>query len=633
MDGILHDRISGATPPPRDSSGAAPSSHNSRRRSHRSNDSGVSSSSHIVPQHINSGNIAADYNSNIDPQYSSSYKAAQHGSNYTDSPLSDSSIVARRSNSNIAAQHNSSSHIAPQLRNSSNISVEQCRPQQEADDFFFRRLSDASSSASAPRSTSGFPNCHPHPEDKMVGDNDANDGFPRSKSGLGNWNRSTGNLSAVPTTTTVAAATTPPANERTGFLRPVSSLISLSSAFIGLTRRKSESNTSEQGPQLPQMTPASTAASAASAAAAAAAGRAALVDEHEEAAGVADERAGFLPPVSSMPSPTDAFIGSTRSKSESKSEQPGPYLPQMSLAAATAAAGRAALVDEAEETAAAHPANEQTGLLRPASSTPWLSSALIGLVKKNNRSEHPPQLSPSAAAAAAGGGITALRHEASAEPATSADERNKFLRPVSSMLSLSGALIGSAKKSNKSKQPGPEISPSAAAAAPAGRAAVQGQPEESAAKPFAAAYRECSRSTEAVPATALLPANRERSRSSVGEVKRDLVDVERGGGERTGRGTSALDGAAKRGNGSVRRATAARPRISPFVGGTDVSAAGGSSIAAGFSRRKAPIAPALRYLMEVMCTDLIACGECFVPDDSTGQTLVRFCGFVPIEVS
>lgn len=62
------------------------------------------------------------------------------------------------------------------------------------------------------------------------------------------------------------------------------------------------------------------------------------------------------------------------------------------------------------------------------------------------------------------------------------------------------------------------------------------------------------------------------------------------------------------------------------------NAAAGGNLAVGFSRRKAPIAPALRYLMEVMCTDLIACGECFVPDDKAGQTLVRYCGFVPIEV-
>lgn len=47
------------------------------------------------------------------------------------------------------------------------------------------------------------------------------------------------------------------------------------------------------------------------------------------------------------------------------------------------------------------------------------------------------------------------------------------------------------------------------------------------------------------------------------------------------------------------------------------------------SRRKAPIAPAVQYIMEVMCTDLVACGECFVPDTGTGQTLVRLGGFVP----
>lgn len=56
------------------------------------------------------------------------------------------------------------------------------------------------------------------------------------------------------------------------------------------------------------------------------------------------------------------------------------------------------------------------------------------------------------------------------------------------------------------------------------------------------------------------------------------------------------------------------------------------SVVGKFSRRKAPIAPACRYLMEVMCTDLVACGECYVPDNRNGQTLVRFCSFVPIGV-
>lgn len=36
--------------------------------------------------------------------------------------------------------------------------------------------------------------------------------------------------------------------------------------------------------------------------------------------------------------------------------------------------------------------------------------------------------------------------------------------------------------------------------------------------------------------------------------------------------------------------------------------------------------------MEVLCNDLVACGECYVPDDKDGQTLIRYCGFVPIEV-
>lgn len=52
----------------------------------------------------------------------------------------------------------------------------------------------------------------------------------------------------------------------------------------------------------------------------------------------------------------------------------------------------------------------------------------------------------------------------------------------------------------------------------------------------------------------------------------------------------------------------------------------------GLSRRKAPMTPAVRYLMEAMCTDLQCCGECFVPHFRAGQTLVRFCGFVPFAV-
>lgn len=51
-----------------------------------------------------------------------------------------------------------------------------------------------------------------------------------------------------------------------------------------------------------------------------------------------------------------------------------------------------------------------------------------------------------------------------------------------------------------------------------------------------------------------------------------------------------------------------------------------------FSRRKAPIAPAVSYLMEVMCTDLVACGECFVPDAGEGHTLVSFERSVPIRI-
>lgn len=49
-------------------------------------------------------------------------------------------------------------------------------------------------------------------------------------------------------------------------------------------------------------------------------------------------------------------------------------------------------------------------------------------------------------------------------------------------------------------------------------------------------------------------------------------------------------------------------------------------------RRKAPITPAVRYLMEAMCIDLVACGECFVPHFRARHTLVRFCGFIPPEV-
>lgn len=56
------------------------------------------------------------------------------------------------------------------------------------------------------------------------------------------------------------------------------------------------------------------------------------------------------------------------------------------------------------------------------------------------------------------------------------------------------------------------------------------------------------------------------------------------------------------------------------------------SSAVGLSRRKAPMTPAVRYLLEAMCTDLQCCGECFVPHFRASQTLVRFCGFVPFEV-
>ncbi|CAM9651116.1 unnamed protein product [Ectocarpus sp. 13 AM-2016] len=48
--------------------------------------------------------------------------------------------------------------------------------------------------------------------------------------------------------------------------------------------------------------------------------------------------------------------------------------------------------------------------------------------------------------------------------------------------------------------------------------------------------------------------------------------------------------------------------------------------------RKTPITPAVRYLMEAMCVDLVACGECFVPHFRARHTLVRFCGFIPPEV-
>eukprot|EP00903_Cladosiphon_okamuranus_P015025 g13902.t1 len=52
-----------------------------------------------------------------------------------------------------------------------------------------------------------------------------------------------------------------------------------------------------------------------------------------------------------------------------------------------------------------------------------------------------------------------------------------------------------------------------------------------------------------------------------------------------------------------------------------------------FASRKAPMTPAVRYIMQAMCTDLVACGECFVPDFMAGQTLVRFCGFVPFRLT
>lgn len=192
-----------------------------------------------------------------------------------------------------------------------------------------------------------------------------------------------------------------------------------------------------------------------------------------------------------------------------------------------------------------------------------------------------------------------------------AGERTRLLRPVSSMLSLPGAL--SNLKRSKSLQPPqvPQTRSAAAAAAAVARAAPGAAAARAAAG--AAAARGASGAGEARGASgaAAAPspaagASRERERRSkpLGEIKMELK-----GANRT------------RGLGSM-------PRFPSFGS----NAASGSNLAVGFSRRKAPIAPALRYLMEVMCTDLIACGECFVPDDKAGQTLVRYCGFVPIEV-
>lgn len=213
--------------------------------------------------------------------------------------------------------------------------------------------------------------------------------------------------------------------------------------------------------------------------------------------------------------------------------------------------------------------------------------------------------------------LSAMPAEATdgATPLAAPDERTRLLRPVSSMLSLPPALT--ALKKGKSEQPRqlPRVSQASARAAAA--AAAEG----------AAAERTLlAESTQAAPTTPAAPTSyRERRRPAaaaapaayrdrdgpLGEIKMELKGV------KTGRGGAS-----------------ARRRFPPVgAGNTGAGAAGGSSVAVGFSRRKAPIAPALRYLMEVMCTDLVACGECFMPDDRAGQTLVRFCGFVPIEVS
>ena len=92
-----------------------------------------------------------------------------------------------------------------------------------------------------------------------------------------------------------------------------------------------------------------------------------------------------------------------------------------------------------------------------------------------------------------------------------------------------------------------------------------------------------------------------------------------------------------RGKYEMRRFTAAvaATATATAAAAATASAADGAKPApsvAGLSRRKAPMTPAIRYLMEAMCTDLQCCGECFVPHFRSSQTLVRFCGFVPFEV-
>lgn len=52
-----------------------------------------------------------------------------------------------------------------------------------------------------------------------------------------------------------------------------------------------------------------------------------------------------------------------------------------------------------------------------------------------------------------------------------------------------------------------------------------------------------------------------------------------------------------------------------------------------FSRRKSPMISAIINLLEVMCTDLGVCGECFVLDRGHGQTLETLHRTVPMQAN
>lgn len=103
------------------------------------------------------------------------------------------------------------------------------------------------------------------------------------------------------------------------------------------------------------------------------------------------------------------------------------------------------------------------------------------------------------------------------------------------------------------------------------------------------------------------------------------------GGEQPATNQNPMDMSVS-GKNDMRRFTDAVAATTAAADGDGDGASRAAPSAVGLSRRKAPMTPAVRYIMEAMCTDLQCCGECFVPHFRASQTLVRFCGFAPFAV-